>query len=225
MSEHDLVPGADADFDTFQAKIITEVTTNATAWSIPTDDITPVTTAQGDWTEAWAIAKNKNDCTTAETKAKDVAREDLEEVLRPFIQRYLYLNPAVTASDRSKMGLKEHSTTRTPVSDPDTVPVMEYKAATGHQLKCYYHQEADTDGVSRRGKPDGVSRIEIIYAIGITPAPAAKDCTVLVSGTRSPVTIPFDAADTGKTIVLYARWVSTRNEPGPWNEGTVTNVP
>jgi len=225
MKEHDLIPRQNAAFDTFQSKIIKEITTHATDWNISGTNINPVTKAQGVWVTTWAIAKNRKDCTTAQRKARNVARTKLEAQLRPFIKRYLHLNPLVTSSDKSRMGLKEHDYSRHPAKIPETVPTVEYKAATGHQFKVHCHQEAGADGVTKRGMPEGVGRIEITYAIDITPAPAAKGCNKVVSSKRNPFTIGFDAADAGKPIILYARWVNTRNEPGKWNEGTETIVP
>jgi hypothetical protein len=124
----------------------------------------------------------------------------------------------MTAANITSCGLDPHADTRTPVGKPDTEPDMDYKVSGTHLISAYYRQSPGTDGVSRRGKPDGVGSIKIAYAIGDNP-PANPDLfSKTTTGTRSPVKILFDPTDAGKKVAFAACWVSTSNLQGNWSD-------
>jgi hypothetical protein len=72
--------------------LVTKVTANKLAWGIPDAEITKLTDKQTVWDAAWLIAKYKLNSTSAQRKAKDLARGGYEKVLRPFIQKWIYRN-------------------------------------------------------------------------------------------------------------------------------------
>src|SRR4051812_22055312 len=93
MSATDPIPAPDHEFDDLQNTLITAVSDPANAaWTIPAGEITKLTVKQAIWIAAWAIAKDKLNSTTGQKKAKDQARKNLEKVLRPFIQKWIYRN-------------------------------------------------------------------------------------------------------------------------------------
>lgn len=133
MANTQPLPATDSDFDTLQAIIVTAVTTNALAWAIPTAEITKLTDKQTVWAAAWLVAKDKQNSTTAQKKAKDLARKAYEKVLRPFIQKWIYRNEAMDESDVEECGLKPRDTTHTPAAKPAT-PVVKVKRAETTEL-------------------------------------------------------------------------------------------
>ena len=133
MANEDILPAADQDFDTLQAIIVAAVTLNAAAWNIPAGEITKLTTAQTLWASTWAIAKDKQNSTSAQKKAKDLARKSYEKVLRPFIQKWIYRNESMDASDVEECGLKPRDTTHTKVTKPDA-PVVKLKRGVANEL-------------------------------------------------------------------------------------------
>ena len=46
----------------------------------------------------------------------------------------------------------------------------------------------------------------------------------MAEDTRTPFTMNFDAADGGKTVYYWTRWVSTRGEVGPWSASASATV-
>lgn len=137
MATQEPLPSADGEFDTLQVIIVTAVTANATAWSIPTAEITKVTTAQAPWTSTWAIAKDKQNSTSAQKKAKDLARAAYEKVLRPFIQKWIFLNETMDASDVEECGLKPRDTSHTPATKPLAGTATVKPGASGELIaKC-----------------------------------------------------------------------------------------
>jgi hypothetical protein len=43
--------------------------------------------------------------------------------------------------------------------------------------------------------------------------------------TRTPYVVHFDGADGGKVVTYWLRWVSTRDDRGPWSAAVAATVP
>ena len=52
----------------------------------------------------------------------------------------------------------------------------------------------------------------------ITGGGDPKDLTFLALDTATPYLAEYASADAGKTAYYMLRWVSTRDEKGPWSE-------
>jgi len=120
MPNQDSIPRPDNEFDTLQGIIVAAVVAKRVAWAIPADEIAKITDKQSVWTDAWKVAKDKQNSTTAQKKAKDLARVDYTKVLRPFIQKWIYRNEQMDAAAVEQCGLKPRDTTPTPVNKPET---------------------------------------------------------------------------------------------------------
>lgn len=131
MAKRDVLPYGHADFDILQAIIVKAVTANAAGWEIPTAQISKLTTKQNVWNSAWAIAKDKQNSTTAQKKNRDLARDEYEKVLRPFIQKWIYRNENMDGSDVEKCGLKPRENNQTPLNKPGTPAGKVKHGATG----------------------------------------------------------------------------------------------
>jgi hypothetical protein len=91
-------------------------------------------------------------------------------------------------------------------------------------VKVFAKQGVDEAGVSRRGKPKGVGQIEIAVKVG-DPAPAsADDCITRYNTGRSPYLLHPQPADAGKRLYVFARWINTRHEQGPWTSDAITMI-
>lgn len=238
----------DSDFDDLVNACMARVNLKKVDWSIDQADIDEVTPLLTIWNTKYAVVKNKNMANSADREAKTLAREELEPVFSNFIEVNIYRNANMNASDISSCDLEPRKTTRTPSGKPQTIPQMEYRASQSHTIKAFYRQSPGTDGVSKRGKPKGVGRIEIAYLIidqapeppapnpNPNPnAPAAAsdnpanlnpdDFPKRISGTRTPVIISFLPIDAGKFALFFSRWVSTGNSPGDWGQLEFMMVP
>lgn len=100
------LPAGDGEFDILQEIIVAAAVANATGWKIPATEITKLTDAQAPWNSTWAIAKNKQNTTTAQREAKRTARKNYSKVLRPFIQKWIYRNENMNDSHVEQCGLK-----------------------------------------------------------------------------------------------------------------------
>lgn len=79
------------------------------------------------------------------------------------------------------------------------------------------------EGAADRAKPEGVRGCEIWCVTGPGPASVA-DARYLATDTASPYLATFDAADAGKTVHYFFRWVNARNESGPWSATVAATI-
>ena len=129
MANQDPIPSADSEFDTLQAILVAAVVLNAAGWDIPLTEIAKLTAKQTIWAAAWLIAKDKQNSTTAQKKAKDVARKNYEKVLRPFIQKWIYRNESMDDAAIEECGLKPRDPNHTAASKPDQAVVKVKRGA------------------------------------------------------------------------------------------------
>jgi len=133
MANSDQIPGPDNEFDTLQGIIVTAVTANSATWAIPAPEITKLTDKQNPWAATWLIAKDKQNSTSAQKKAKDLARKNYTKVLRPFIQKWIYRNELVDDAAIEQCGLRPRDATATPTTKPDA-PVVTIKRGVPGEL-------------------------------------------------------------------------------------------
>lgn len=217
-SKRDIIPARDTDFDIFQQDVISTCTANKVPWAIPDATMTSIAALQQDWKDAWEAAKDKGSRTKQQTAEKTEARKNYEAALRPFLQSFVQNNVLVPDPAKEGMNIKPHSTARTKVPAPTTIPVLMLKPGTGTALKLFYKQEPENEGVSGRGKPSGVKFCDVVYKIGgatVPVSPAECDNSLLM--TKSNATITFTAEQVGLKVYFFARWLNVNNEPGMWN--------
>jgi hypothetical protein len=223
------------------------VNVKKTDWLIAQTAIDPVETLLTEWNTKYASTLNKKMTTTAAREARDLVRGLLEPVFSDFIEVSIYRNKNMNDADVSSCGLEPRKKTHTPSGKPATIPQMEYVAGQSHTLKGYYRQAPGAAGVSKRGKPKGVGRCQIAYAMldtkpdnpnptpPVPPVPPSPDDNPLlwnpddfpkrIDGTKNPVVLTFLPAEAGKYVIMAARWVSTSNIEGDWGLLEVMMVP
>ena len=133
MATQEPLPAPDSDFDILQGILVAAVIAHAAAWNIPAAEITKLTDKQTIWAAAWLIAKDKQNSTSAQKKAKDLARKAYQKVLRPFIQKWIYRNESMDAAAVEECGLKPRETGHTPATIP-AQPVVTVKRGTLGEL-------------------------------------------------------------------------------------------
>ncbi|MGE0636126.1 MAG: hypothetical protein AB7P01_06785 [Bacteroidia bacterium] len=213
----DVLPKNDAAFDAFQLNLFDKATTNQAIWNIPATALAVLMVVKTPWDAAWLIAKSKSNRTATQVSTKNVARRNYEKKLRPFIQSWIYRNDSMDDNAIVECGLKPRDKTRTPVSVPVTVPVITMEYATGNVLVIRFLSVDPDTAALRKAKPKGVSRIQLSYVIGVQPA-SPDACPNTVEGSRTPVRVNIDTSVRGQMVWYYARWVNTRNQPGPWTD-------
>jgi hypothetical protein len=151
---------------------------------------------------------------------KDTARAALEAVMRPMIGR-MQNSPDVDDAERESLGIRVYDTTRTPVSAPTTRPEAEIDTSQRFEHRISFRDEFATT----RAKPAGVAFCELRVKIGGAPPAGPAECTFVATDSKAPYTYEFEPADANQTAHWMMRWVSTRNEPGPWSETVSATIP
>jgi hypothetical protein len=230
MSGTDYIPSSDPDFDQFQENLYSTSSTNAATWNIPTTAIGVLTPLKKSWDNAWADAKDANNRTRVQTKAKDDARDAYEPAIREFVQGQLIHNTAIASSDLKGIGLKRRDGTRTSSPVPTDTPLCDDQPAPGFTVEVNFRPETSAPGTSKRAKPKGIDRLEINGLVVPQQAPAADgskpavpagapkspaDCNITASSKKSPLRISFDPSQAGSWFFYFPHWVNSRNENGP----------
>jgi len=221
MSTTDFIPHSDGAFHGWQGNFVEIIEQNAVAWGIPAEDVTLLKAKKSVWDLAYPKASNKQNRTSADVQAKDDARLDYVDVIRPFTAQWLSNNAKVTDSDRTRMGLTVRTGTRTPVAKPTTSPVGEIDFSARRQHAIYFYDE---DSSHSKAKPEGVHGCEIYMKIDGEAPKLVSELTYLATCTASPYVATFDGTQAGKTVYYWLRWVNTRGEAGPWSSVISANV-
>lgn len=184
---------------------------NVPEWTfIPSDDLMLFRSAWNKWEMAWREVLGPH--TSLQTAAKNAARKNAEAVIRPFVKRFLRF-PPVTDEDRLAMNIPNPSGDSHPIPVPTVAPEMIVNTGTRRRLIVHYH----TEGSEKRGKPDNVHGIEILWAILEHPPVDLDELVHSAFSTRSPLTLEYKEHERGKHVYMVGRWEINRNgEKGPF---------
>ena len=210
----DYVPKADADFDNWQSRLISDVKKNAKTWLISEEDLTPIYGLQLRWTDIFAITSNKQNRTSADVQLKKEVREDLEKAIRQMVRQWLANNSRVTDADRIRMGLTVKTGTRTPAAVPASSPmgIIDFSVRLQHSIEFFDEASAHSNA-----KPIGVHGCEIFVKVDGEAPKSVDEMTYLGTCTASPFVAKCDGTKSGKTAYYWLRWINTHGEPGPWS--------
>jgi hypothetical protein len=104
----------------------------ATAWNVPTTDVTDLTTLINTAENILREAQS-TDRTAVTTTDCRVAFEALEAKMR-YIKLHFFLMPPLTESDLTALGLRPKDTTQTPAKKPVNEPGLEFNKWGPHML-------------------------------------------------------------------------------------------
>ena len=131
----------------------------------------------------------------------------------------------MTDANRSSCGIKPIDLTRTRVPVPDTFPRVTLQPVSSYRVKIFVKQSEDENGVSKRGKPKGVKRFEVVYEVGTAVVTDVTACSKTRQESKNPLALTFLSTQAGLKLTVYARWMNNRNEGGPWSAVQTAIVP
>ena len=219
MKNNDVFPTDDFGFDSFESNFITVVNANKLAWVIDPTQLGFLPPLQTKWSNAFAPCKVKVSSTATQRKAKNMAKAAFVKQLRLFIKSQIQTNPNITDDQRVTLGLKPHKGNRSKSTKPTDTPTVTVENANGELVKIFCKQQPGNDGASRRGKPDGVKKVKVVYVVSATNTPP-KDptaCTQNVYSGKTAINIQLSVGDRGSYIFGYACWVNGLDQQGPWS--------
>ena len=216
----DYIPGPDAAFDNWQANFLTVVGGTPGNYGLVAGDLSAVNLAQTAWTGTYQAHLDAQIAAQTARQGKDQARELLESSIRLLV-RQIQASVSVSPAAKTAAGITVPDTTPTASGPPTTAPIA--TVDTSERLQHTIHFR-DSTTPNSRAKPAGVRGCEIWMKIG-TPAPVdPSELTFVTLDTRTPHLTTFDGADAGKLVTYWLRWVSTRDEKGPWSAAVAATV-
>jgi hypothetical protein len=206
------IPSKDSELALWSANFTSQVATYANVWAIPYNEIIDLQTANADFANLLAKADSPNR-TPAIVKEKNVARKTLLDRIHGLVAFRLQ-NPIITDAQRITLGLHVHDKTPTHIPTPTTRPYFLLKVIATRQLRVIFGDE----GSVSRAKPYAVNGAVIFYKVSDTPVEDPEDLTHSVLATRSPYTLTFTAAQSGKRVYIALQWQNERGEKCPWTD-------
>jgi hypothetical protein len=203
-------------FDTLVNNMYNKVDANQVAWRIDSTSVLAIFPLLNEWNDKWKISKHKATSTAVDRKATLSARKVLTKYLRPFVQKWIHYNRAMSEANIVACGFEPHIKTKHRIGKPDTEPDMQYKSKGTHMIEAYFRQQPGADGVSRRAKPDDVDSLLIAYIIDGGREADPEEFTKRITGRRSPLKIYFNPADAGKKVTFAACWLTKTLLQGNW---------
>ena len=161
-----------------------------------------------------ALLPFRGEATTSQRVARDEAAKHLKALIRPFVKQFLMF-PPVSNEDRTAMGLNSPSATRT-VSRGRPTELVEFQIVTVAPkiLTLRFKQS----GASHNAKPSGYKGAVVAYTVSDAKPATPEDCRHIISATRTPFRLIFDAAERGKTVWVAMCWQNARGERGVFSK-------
>src|SRR5688572_13214418 len=158
----DFFPSREADIVTWSINFKTKIVATPTVYGLTA----PQATAYGTKHDAFVAAhQTANDPATRSPSAivaKDVAKVNLAAEAR-MLARIIQAAPAVTAEQRSDLGLTVRDSDPSPIPPPAAAPEMDIISAVVRTVRVRLRDLANP---TRRGKPDGVAGASVFSHVG-----------------------------------------------------------
>lgn len=162
---------------------------------------------------ALAVALDESTRTKVSVSAKDEARNAAKQLCRQYA-RLIKFNAGIDDAAKIAIGVPPVNPERRRRNAPMTSPAVFIVGATFGAHTLRYH---DSFTPEKRAMPFGATCIQLFVAIGEEIAHDPDQAKFIGSYTKTPTTVEFTAADSGKYATYFARWASQRGETGPWS--------
>lgn len=208
----DFIPDSDADFDAWFSNFSSVIGAAPTTYGETTVTASALDSAFGNWHDGYTNNLAQIDIAKSAVQNKNTRKQTGDGLIRSMALR-IKGNPAVTDAMLTAAGLPPRDTTPTHSPVPVSVPVL--TIGTAHRLQ-HTINFADEGTPTSRAKPAGVAGCEIRMKVGGTAPADFNDCEYLATDSRTPYVVDFEIAQAGELVYYLARWISTRQQPGPW---------
>jgi len=174
--------------------------------------------ARAAWNDLYAKYGNLDLRTRAVKDSMLLVRDNFITFAQPVLTMVSGRNTA-TIYDYEALHIKAgplRDTTRTKHLKPDTHPIVESIECREPMIHVIRYKDELAGG---RGKPTGVIACEFVYIVrdADNPPDSIDDCDRSAMISKSPATISFSAADSGKRAFYFLRWENTTGLFGPFS--------
>ena len=212
----DFIPASDDDFNQLVENLNNSVTDLSNPLKLTPEQVSRFSNAFAGWGTAWTTWQGIGPEVQAKMNAKVGARATLEDSARA-INGSVQADPQVSDETKAAADLPVHKTTRTPVGEIETAPMLQ-RLENEHLLQRLWFVDSATP--TSKARPAGAAFCEIRQQIVAAGGPAPLDpgaMPFLATDSKAPHRADLEASEIGQTAYYAFRWVNTRQQPGPWS--------
>lgn len=212
-----MIPKADAMFAAWLLNFATVIDANPGNFGLQAADADAITAVQLAFQTAFNAATDPGTRTSVTVAAKNAARANAEEVVRPYSVQ-ISLSSVVSDANKTLAGVTLRNTIPTPIPAPVDAPVLSIQSAIPGVATIGYR----VPGSTSKAKPAGCIGVEVWTSAGTVAAVDPAQTSYAFTATKAPTRLDIAPGDVGKTITVFARF-TTRSGPGgkaqvgPWS--------
>ena len=213
MAQASYIPTQDAPLKAWANNFATLIAASPGTFGLLTSDAVTISSFANNFSAAMDVIENPATKTKPSVANKDALKASMLGVLRPYAQN-VRNNAGVTDENKLALGLNVPSTSRTPITVPQTQPLLSIIGATPGVHTIRY---ADVNTPDKRSKPFGAIQIGIFATVGAVAATNPEVALFQGGYTVQPLGITWSAGDVGKVATYWGRYIGRRGDFGPWS--------
>jgi hypothetical protein len=214
MKRRDYIPHSDEELLEWLNGLVENAPVFAPLWDVPVNAIDDLNTKTGTFKTALAVA-NSSRHNHPDIVKKNLARDEVVEAARQYVNRHIRGNLLVTDVQRAICRLPIYDDDPTPSSNPTSTPVKKrIDHPTEGQVRIWI-QDSIT-GLSL--KPDGVHGWEARLKVCTERILHRDQLDQSTFVTHNPMVLQFDDYQIGMILSITFRYENTRGVKGPWSE-------
>ena len=236
MAAAPYIPPRDSTLDSWADNFATLITANPSTYGLDAPAAAAIQNAFDTWHAAYLLGGstgsppvpvNPSTFTRVTVADKNAQKTAMVTLIRSYAAQ-IRINPGVSSSDKTALGLNLPNNTPTPIGVPTTFPLLNLVSAGPGTHEVRY---ADSTTPASRKKPFGSVGMQLFRGVATTPIVDPADCSYLDTLTVQPYQSVFDPADRGKIATYFARWVTRGRSAGgasslvgPWSAAVSMTV-
>ncbi len=229
MAAAPYIPSRDSALDSWADNFQTLIAASPATYGLVAGDAAAITTAFNTWHAAYLLGGstgsppipiNPSTFTSVTVAAKNAAKIAMVQLDRAYASQ-IRINPGVSNSDKTALGLNLPNNAPSPIGTPTTFPLLSIVSAGPgtHELRF-----ADNTTPSIRKKPFGAVGMQLFRGVATDPIDDVSATQYLATLTTQPYLSSFLIGDNGKVATYFARWVTRGRQAGgaaqlegPWS--------
>jgi hypothetical protein len=230
------IPTRDSALDSWADNFQTLIAASPATYGLDPADATAITNAFNTWHAAYLLGGstgtppvpvNPSTFTRVTVAAKNAEKIAMVVIVRSYASQ-IRINPGVSNSDKTALGLNLPNNSPSPIGAPTTFPLLALVSAGPGTHEVRY---ADSTTPAARKKPTGVIGLQLFRGVGVAPIADPAGCAYLDTLTVQPYQSVFDPGDVGKVATYFGRWVTRGRQAGgaaslvgPWSSAVTMTV-
>lgn len=208
------IPTKDAQLILWLDNFAALISAGPAAFGLSAGDAATIAGDVATYDAAYAPVTSPSTKTAAAVAAKNAAKTVVLTQVRPYAQS-ISLNPGVTSDNKIALGLNPRTSGPSPITAPASNPILSVVSAS--VLSMILRYKDSSTGVSGKAKPYGVVGCEVHGMFSVTPISDPSSLPVMLTATKSPVSVNFPGGSSGQRWFFSARWVTRKQLYSPFS--------